>query len=323
MIFLLCFAFNCALHNPIIQLVLLLLFPSITSSFSVDHSIDPFTRNYSIDSVFYHSIDLSYLNHAIDLLAMPVTTRSKAKGLSHNTLIADSSDRHDSHQFCTTAHQFVVDQGKKWSYDSSIIVHDFENCCSSFQNSETSNFQNYALVAESLHSPLSHNLESPYLRIMESDCEEILFEQNNTTMSNNQDDILKMLTAISQQMMTNYQDLQQQIAQTDMCLSTDLSQIVQDNESFKHEIRQELLLIGSTGSSIVPPTASSTLSVPTTSGPPVVSSNPSAVPPLATSSNPDFQNQMMVLLNETFSHRRPKNPFLLFQFGVHTIPDHF
>jgi hypothetical protein len=23
------------------------------------------------------------------------------------------------------------------------------------------------------------------------------------------------------------------------------------------------------------------------------------------------------------AHRRPKNPFLLLQFGVHTIPDHF
>ena len=82
---------------------------------------------------------------------------------------------------------------------------------------------------------------------MASDCEESLFTQNTSTMSDNQDDIVKMLMVISQQMMTNYQDIQQQLAQTDLQLSTDIAQIIQDNENFKNEIRQELLLMGPQG----------------------------------------------------------------------------
>jgi len=116
-----------------------------------------------------------------------------------------------------------------------------------------------------------------------------------------------MLTVISQQMMTNYQDIQQHLAQTDLWLSTDLAQIIQDNENFKNEIRQELLLMGSSGSSVVTPVPPTSTPSGFTPNPPVVSPSSSAVPPIvasssnSTTSSNDFQTQMMVLLNETFS----------------------
>jgi hypothetical protein len=248
MIFLLCLAFNCDLRSVVIQLALLSSLLLLTSSIRIGHLTDLHPWNHSTDPVYHHSIDLSSLNHSIDSLDMPVITRSKAKGLSYNIPIAASSGRSDSSTTCDTSHKFVVNKGKDSSSVSSIIVHDFETCtCSSFQTFEISNFQNNALVAESTQSTLSHNLKNQCSLDMASDCEESLFTQNTSTMSDNQDDIVKMLTVISQQMMTNYQDIQQQLAQTDLRLSSDIAQIIQDNENFKNEIRQELLLMGPQG----------------------------------------------------------------------------
>jgi len=49
-----------------------------------------------------------------------------------------------------------------------------------------------------------------------------------------QQDILKMLTAISSQMMANYQDLQDQLVCHDLKLSTELQRVTQENENFKN-----------------------------------------------------------------------------------------
>ena len=68
MIFLLCYAFNCALRILVIQLTIHQL---------IDHSIDHAT----ID----HSIDQLRLNHSIGFCPMLVTTRSQAKLLGIST----------------------------------------------------------------------------------------------------------------------------------------------------------------------------------------------------------------------------------------------
>jgi hypothetical protein len=142
---------------------------------------------------------------------------------------------------------------------------------------------------------------------MESDYEEVVFEPVVSEMSTNQDDIIKMLMAISNQMMMNYQDIQQRLTGTDSHLSTELARIVQDNENFKKEIRQELLSLGTTGPSVVtsmtsvPLAASSTPNQPTVSPSPIAVNSNVSVTCLSSPTSLDFQAQMMVLLNDTFS----------------------
>jgi hypothetical protein len=142
---------------------------------------------------------------------------------------------------------------------------------------------------------------------MESDYEEVVFEPVVSEMSTNQDDIIKMLMAISNQMMMNYQDIQQRLTGTDSHLSTELARIVQDNENFKKEIRQELLSLGTTGPSVVtsmtsvPLAASSTPNQPTVSPSPIAVNSNVSVTGLSSPTSLDFQAQMMVLLNDTFS----------------------
>ena len=118
-----------------------------------------------------------------------------------------------------------------------------------------------------------------------------------------QDTILKMLDAISSQMVKNYQDVQAQLTPT----AADLQRVTQDNETFHREIRNELTLLWSSpqpqsstpmvSSTIAQPTLTSVSSTPLDSSPftfPTTSTS-SSTPPL------DFQAQMLILLNDTFS----------------------
>ena len=114
---------------------------------------------------------------------------------------------------------------------------------------------------------------------------------------------MKMLDAISSQMVTNYQNVQAQLTQT----AADLQRVTQDNETFHREIRNELTLLWSSpqpqsstpmvSSTIAQPTLSSVSLTPLNSSPftfPTTSTS-SSTPPL------DFQAQMLILLNDTFS----------------------
>jgi len=79
---------------------------------------------------------------------------------------------------------------------------------------EIPNFQNFELSLVVPLGQVSHNLEFSHLSKMESDCEEVktLSIKDDDGISN-QKNILKMLAMISNQMMHNYQDLQNQLVQ--------------------------------------------------------------------------------------------------------------
>jgi len=58
--------------------------------------------------------------------------------------------------------------------------------------------------------------------------------------------IMKILTAISSQIMANYKDLQDQFIRNDLNLTIELQRVIQGNDAFKQEIRQELQSIQNT-----------------------------------------------------------------------------
>jgi hypothetical protein len=84
---------------------------------------------------------------------------------------------------------------------------------------------------------------------MKSDCEDPFLAKmasssntsSSTTMvSSSNLDIIQMLTAISSQMASNYQALQDQMVQNDLHLSTQFQGVVQDNDTFKQDVHVEL-----------------------------------------------------------------------------------
>jgi hypothetical protein len=130
---------------------------------------------------------------------------------------------------------------------------------------------------------------------MESNCEdEVNSHVPNSLASSSNNEILKILTAISSQMVVGHQDLQNQLVSHNLHLKEELQKVREENKKFKQEIRAEL---------------SSTPSTPAL--PSVIPTVPTSVP-LATTVLPtggsstssysaDFQNQMLAVLNDTFS----------------------
>ena len=119
---------------------------------------------------------------------------------------------------------------------------------------------------------------------------------------------MRMLGAISSQMMVGHQDLQQQ----NLRLSHALQKVIADTDKFKKEIRDELTLLQSQGS-LSNTSSSPMISVPATAvvqGPASSSgmtSNMTCVPlssgspSVTTETSTDFQTQMLNLLNQTFT----------------------
>jgi len=150
---------------------------------------------------------------------------------------------------------------------------------------------------------------------MELDCEDQVDGQPYLGMST-QHDIFKMLTAISLQMMQNYQDIQDRLDNTELRLSQEITRISQEHDDFKRDTTSVLQALSqgppsisgpaSNGNQDVPISAS-VPSIPTHS--PVSPSTPcpstvlsnSAPSAIAASTSVDFQVQMMTMLNETFN----------------------
>jgi len=150
-------------------------------------------------------------------------------------------------------------------------------------------------------------------------------------LSTTQDDIMKLLMAISTKMMANMQDLQNQIRlhtqdlqdqllRNDFKLNAEIQRITNEHENFKQEIRAELISMRNHyHSTSLPPVNNTTINASSsigdsnlslTSGPTLTSAvsipTMSAVnnlPNVSTTpvSNDVFQTQMLQMLNETFS----------------------
>jgi len=103
------------------------------------------------------------------------------------------------------------------------------------------------------------------------------------------DDILQILTALSTQMISGQQDLQAEI-----------QKVRYENEQFKASIRAEFLAnTTQVHQNTVPSTSTMPIS-PTMQLPDIMLSSPVGNT-TSTSNSSDFQNQMLVLLNDTFS----------------------
>ena len=78
-------------------------------------------------------------------------------------------------------------------------------------------------------------------------------------MPSSNDEILKILTAISSQMVVGHQDLQNQLLSSNQTLQAELQKVREENEKFKQEMRAELSGISSSPTTTVPILAPSVL----------------------------------------------------------------
>jgi hypothetical protein len=162
-----------------------------------------------------------------------------------------------------------------------------------------SKFQSFEFSSRVPGDNFVYSLASSQLLEMEADCEDIKISSiGDDGGKSHQDSILQILTLISNQMMSNYQDLQNQLIQTESKFTTELQHITQENETFKQEICVDMQRIKSEASSplvlssLMNNTLVTSTVVPTYSTPQVTSS-----PVLSLNTNQDFQNQMMTQLS--------------------------
>ena len=141
---------------------------------------------------------------------------------------------------------------------------------------------------------------------MESDCQD---EKCTATASENvssNDSIMQMLTMISGQMMTNYQELQDRLLQTELKFSQDLQRIQTENATLKQDLQAALQQnsLSQATPLVSVPSPSSQGSVVQNTSTPSSSTNSniasSTVTAVSTGSSPDFQIQMLSLLQDTF-----------------------
>jgi hypothetical protein len=239
MIFFVFNAFNCVSRHLVIQLTLLLLL------IYADHSIASFFEYHSIGfqySFCYHSIGLHFSNHSIGFqtlshsigsttTTMPVLTRSMTRRLASSNL----------HQ-----HSTLVDCYTSPTSSSSLLV--CLECGSDppssqfFQTLWVSKFRNLKRSqhflkqsSSSCHLLSNHQiLDFETISTMESDCKDQIDGQPSLGMST-QDDIFKMLTAISSQMMQNYQDIQNRLDNMEQRFSQEITHISQEHDDFKRD----------------------------------------------------------------------------------------
>jgi hypothetical protein len=132
----------------------------------------------------------------------------------------------------------LIDQGSSSylsSNASSLSVASSNSLTTALDNFEIFEFRNFDLSAgPETSTTLCHNLEQSHLTSMTSDY------GNNKALAVKDDggqateeQLLQMLTLISNQMISSYQDLQNQIAQSEAKFSMELQNIVQDNTTFK------------------------------------------------------------------------------------------
>jgi len=240
---------------------------------------------------------------------MPVITRSQANGglqdqcsaplpllratcsnaitssseINHSTISEDSSINLPAlvHQTQPSVSSSEYDNNSTSSLDS-----DFE----------TLKFKNFKLSSSSVHTADNYFELSQFSR-MESDYQDSKPPVDSNISSSSNDEIIKMLTALSNCMVTGQQDLQNQLIRNDLKLESELQRIREENLQLRQELRQEFSssLNMSTNSSSEPTIVRSTPSQPVVST--ILNSN-TTVP--STSMN-DFQTQMLSVLNDTFS----------------------
>jgi hypothetical protein len=331
MIFFLCNAPGCFVHLLILQVFFLQVFSTtcyLSNSFSFVDSVRDHSK-VSVRLQVFKFTFFKYKSSTFSTFMMPVVTRSMSKYSASDKIMSETSHPTSStiHLQNTTTNSAIVSTSyhdvSASSFSSLPLASTDIFLENQFEISNAANleFSNFCRP----HTVLVPNGSSQNFRI-ESKCDD------NATMKidpdppdsqeSTQDGIMKMLMAISSQMMANTQDLQDkitkntldlqdQLLQNDLKLTTEIQCIKQDHDAFKQEIRDELLHLHSGGppssNSLMNNIASSTQTVPTIT-PLVVAFNPApningTTPNNSTTSvsNDVFQSQMLQLLNDTFS----------------------
>jgi len=190
-------------------------------------------------------------------------------------------------------------------YNRSISSSEFDDSSTSSSDEEfkISNFQNFKISVGTSSNHSSHNLSLSQASKMEFDC------VNNSTPSvkvdggsSNQDHFMQMLNVISNKMMDTIQDLQHQLLQKDLKYTLELQKLSKENETFRQNIIADMQQ-SNLGTN--PVTVSNQVS-------PSLATSPSMASPIIPSSglsttlssdhlSQDFQQQMMTMLNATFT----------------------
>jgi hypothetical protein len=324
----------CAIYLLVIQLTFLQASYK-TCYFSIDIT--------SIDSVRHPSCDFVNLQvpvfklQVFTFLKMPVVTRSMLRK-------RDSGINDISTEISTLSTDHTINLAISSSPISSLPVPSLpvSSCepssvlVSSDTQFEISNTNNLEFSNLCGLCPVSTICHSSQFFQMESECDE-----NNSTMKRdsdppdslrpNEENIMKVLMAISNQMMANmqdlqnqilqnHQDLQDQLIQNDLKLTAEIQRLNQDHEAFKQQSRAALMSLQSSPLPTSFPQVSNPIPDPSSSvgGIPVshstglslttpVSAQPSSTAtmsssvPSASLSNDAFQAQMLQLLSDTFS----------------------
>jgi hypothetical protein len=241
---------------------------------------------------------------------LPVTTRSMAKGgLKVNTTFAPPPSNHptcsntisDMLESSTTVNNVslndqlpVLMHPSNATPSSSERDSDSETTVDSdFETSKFENFKSPHTMPLQIFSPSN----SSQFFNMESNCkEEVVSTAPSFSVSSSNDEILKILTAISSQMVVGHQDLQSQLVSNNLHLTEELKRVREEHEKFKQKIHAELSSTSSLPSTPLPLAPSVTL-------PPLPTMTLSASPGDSTngSTSADFQSQMLAVLNDTFS----------------------
>jgi hypothetical protein len=161
---------------------------------------------------------------------------------------------------------------------------------------ETSKFGN--LKFESTIPLLTvHSFKTSQFSSVESDCKDNDASAVSSNLMPSHEEVLKILTGISSQMVVGHQELQSQLINNNLQLQTELQRVREENEKFTLEMHTELS--NHSLPNVTTPPISSTTSGSSSST--IIQASPTiSGSSTSPSTSMDFQSQMLAVLNYTF-----------------------
>jgi hypothetical protein len=296
--------------------------PTPTCYYSSDTSLRSLVRNCSNNFINFSKSQLHDYSNL--LFRMPVLTRSmmRRRDADNKSSISNSaSSSWTTNILDSSSSQYQLPSSSLSLLDESVII--FEN---QFETSNDNNLKISNLCQLCTTSQISSQFSN-----MESECNDddniMKTEPNPPDLPpTTQDDIMKVLMAISSQMMANTQDLQGQIlcnakelqdqlSRNESKLTEEIARLKQDHEIFKQELCREVhshqqgqcsnpqIVSPMSSSPVLPISNSSVLPQGSSQISPDTNSllNSSTIVSTAGNNPEVFQAQMLQMLNDTFS----------------------
>jgi len=245
----------------------------------------------------------------LHIVHMPVVTRSMTKGglqgeatsapppLHHPTCYNAISDTLNNVILEDASIQLLslpelIDQSNN---TPSLSEHDSLSASTSDKDFETSEFENSKFLFTLSLLPGSISNSSQF-SLMEPECEEEHVSSASKPSATPNDEILKILTAISSQMVVGQQDLQNQLISSSTFLKNELQKVREETKKFKLEMQAELNATSSPVNAHVSSVLPNVLSSPSLTTLMLSTGGNST-----SSSSADFQSPMLAVLNDTFT----------------------